>query len=204
MATRRGQTSAGTPGRRQAILAAALDCFHEVGIEATTIDQIRERAHCSIGSLYHHFRSKEGVASRLFIDGIADLNAGLIRRLEACDSAEAGVRAVVLHYADWVAAHPELARFLLHSRDINFSPEARSEIKAMYHNHFGAVFSWFGVFVLRGEMKQIPPETYIPIISGPIEDYARLWLSGRARTPLAEVADVFADAAWGAVRGDRG
>jgi AcrR family transcriptional regulator len=190
-----------TPERRQAILSAALACFTEVGIEATTIEQIRARAHCSIGSLYHHFRSKEGVASQLFIDGIADLNAGLIRRLDECGTAEAGVRACVVHYADWVDANPELARFLLHSRDINFSPEARAQLKAMYHNHFGAVFSWFGVFVLRGEMKQLPPETYIPIISGPIEDYARLWLSGRARSPILEVADVFADAAWGAVRG---
>lgn len=195
---------ASTPGRRRAILDAALACFTETGIEATTIEQIRERAGCSIGSLYHHFRSKEGVASQLFIEGIRDLNAGLIRRLEACASAEDGVRAVVLHYAEWMTGHPEMARFLLHSRDINFSPDARSELKGMYHNHFGAVFSWFAPYVISGAMKQLPPETYIPIISGPIEDYARLWISGRARTPLAEVADVFADAAWGAVRGPAG
>ena len=55
---------------------------------------------------------------------------------------------------------------------------------------------------MRRQMKQLPPETYIPIISGPIEDYARLWLSGRARSPITEVAGVFADAAWGAVRGE--
>ena len=199
--SRRSTVNAGTADRRQSILSAALGCFNELGIEATTIEQIRERAGCSIGSLYHHFRSKEGVASRLFVDGIADLNAGLIARLETCESAEAGVRACVEHYAEWVDAHPELARFLLHSRDINFSPEAKAELKAMYHNHFGAVFSWFGPFVLRGDMKQLPPETYIPIISGPIEDYARLWLSGRAHSPLSAVAGVFADAAWAAVAG---
>ena len=191
--------SAGT-SRRQTILDAALRCFNVTGIQATTIEQIREEADCSIGSLYHHFRSKEGIASALFIDGISDLNAGLLRRLEQCDSAEEGVRGVVLHYAEWVAEHAEMARFLVHSREINFAPEARSALKSMYLSHFGAVFSWFGRFVLRGEMKQLPPETYIPIISGPIEDYARLWLSGRTRTPLSEVAGVFADAAWNAVR----
>lgn len=186
--------------RRQAILEAALHCFNATGIQATTIEQIREEARCSIGSLYHHFRNKEGIASALFIDGISDLNAGLLRRLEQCESAEAGVRGVVLHYAEWVEMHVNMARFLVHSREINFAPEARSVLKSMYLSHFGAVFSWFGRFVLRGEMKQLPPETYIPIISGPIEDYARLWLSGRTRTPLSEVADVFAEAAWNAVR----
>ena len=196
-----GAGHAGSRDRRAAILSAALACFNETGIEATTIEAIRERAGCSIGSLYHHFKSKEGLASRLFVDGIADLNAGLIARLEACDGPEAGVRACVEHYAQWVDANLERARFLLHSRDINFSPDARAELKRMYHVHFGAVFSWFGPFVLRGAMKQLPPETYIPIISGPVEDYARLWLSGRARAPVSEMAPVFADAAWAAVAG---
>ena len=106
---------AGSRDRRASILSAALACFNETGIEATTIEAIRERAGCSIGSLYHHFKSKEGLASRLFVDGIADLNAGLIVRLEACDGPEAGVRACVEHYAEWVDANTELARFLLHS-----------------------------------------------------------------------------------------
>lgn len=196
----KGETAAATSARREAILAAALDCFNRTGIQATTIEQIRAAAQCSIGSLYHHFRNKEGIASALFIEGIGSLNAGLLQRLEQCDSAEAGVRTVVLHYADWVGEHVELARFLLHSREINFAADARAQLKTMYLSHFGSVFSWFGRFVLRGEMKQLPPETYIPIISGPVEDYARLWLSGRTRTPLAEVADIFADAAWNAVR----
>lgn len=198
------QSNSATPARRRAVLAAALECFDAHGIEATTIEQICERAGCSVGSLYHHFGSKEGLASRLFLDGVQDLDAGLLRRLEGCVSAEEGVRSVVLHYADWVCANAAHARFLLHSRNIDFAPEAKAELRRLYHNHFGAVFSWFAPHVMRGEMKQLPPETYIPIISGPVEDYARLWLSGRVRTPLAEVAEVFAEAAWGAVRGSLG
>lgn len=201
---RRGQSNLATPARRQGILNAALACFEEYGVAATTIEQIRDRAGCSIGSLYHHFGSKDGVASALFIDGIEDLNAGLLARLEVCSTAEQGVRACVLHYADWVIHHRPLARFMVQAREIHFAVEAKVELKAIYQRHFGAVFSWFGRFVLNGDMKQLPPETYIPIISGPIEDYARLWLSGRIRTPLADVAEVFAEAAWNAVRGQAG
>ena len=58
----------------------------------------------------------------------------------------------------------ELARFLLHSRDINFSPEAKAELKAMYMNHFGAVFSWFGPFV--GNVKFIMTSNHIFSIKG--------------------------------------
>lgn len=51
-----------TPARRATILKAALGCFIGQGVEATTIDDIRRASGSSIGSLYHHFGNKEGIA----------------------------------------------------------------------------------------------------------------------------------------------
>ncbi len=201
MATRPGQW-AGTPQRRRLILEAALACFDARGIESTTIDDIRRQAGVSIGSLYHHFGSKEGVAARLFIGGVGDMNADLLARLQRVHDAEAGVRTVVEQYCDWVTAHPALARFLLHSREIGFSDEARAELKQMHADYIRAVFGWFARFVEDGSMKRLPPETYVPLISGPIQDYTRAWLSGQASQPPTVVCRVFADAAWNAVRAD--
>lgn len=195
----RARQHAATPARRRAILRAALACFAEDGIDRVTVEQLCTRAGCSVGSLYHHFGSKEGVAGALFLECIGDLNAGLIERLEACEDAEAGVRAVVEQYAEWVEAHPERARFLIHYRDIQFTEGDRRRLKHVQNEHFGAVFSWFAPFVRAGAMKALPPATYIPIISGPIEDYTRAWLSGRTDRPPAAVKDVFAEAAWAAV-----
>jgi AcrR family transcriptional regulator len=196
---RRFGQHAATPARRQAILEAALACFTEDGIARVTVEQLCARAGCSVGSLYHHFGSKEGVAGALFLEALQDLNAGLIARLEGCTDAQAGVRAVVEHYADWVEAHPAWARFLIDYREIQFTEDDRRTLRAVYEQHFGAVFSWFATFVERGTMKNLPPETYIPLISAPIEDYTRMWLSGRTKTPPAAVKAVFAEAAWAAV-----
>ena len=68
-----------TPARRAAILDAALARFIGNGVEATTIEDLCRDAACSIGSLYHHFGNKEGVAGGLFIDGIQRLNADLLQ-----------------------------------------------------------------------------------------------------------------------------
>ena len=54
-----------TRARRKSVLDAALDCFSEYGLEGTTVQHIQKRAECSIGSLYHHFGSKEGLAQAL-------------------------------------------------------------------------------------------------------------------------------------------
>ena len=81
-----------TPARRASILKAALDCFIGQGVEATTIDDIRRASGSSIGSLYHHFGNKEGIAAGLFIDGIQRLNADLLRKLKRCKTAEDSVQ----------------------------------------------------------------------------------------------------------------
>ena len=52
-----------------------------------------------------------------------------------------------------------------------------------------------------GGMKALPADTYVPLISGPIQDYTRYWLAGQVKESPAKVKAVFADAAWNAVRG---
>ena len=53
-----------------AILAAAGELFFAHGVARTTIDEIAERADVSVGSVYFHFRSKEGVQLALIEDAL--------------------------------------------------------------------------------------------------------------------------------------
>mgnify|MGYP006202907829 CR=1 FL=1 len=63
------------PGRRaelkRDIFRKALRLFNEQGIEATTIEMIRDRSGASIGSLYHHFGNKERIIGALYLAGTA-------------------------------------------------------------------------------------------------------------------------------------
>ena len=127
----RGATvRAGTVARKAQILDAALACFTDVGIEATTIDDIRRHAGCSTGSIYHHFGSKEGIASALYLDAAEQLNADLMRKLTRCRTAEQAVKTVVTQYSDWVTRHRDLAGFLLNSREVAMTTDARSTLRA--------------------------------------------------------------------------
>src|SRR3954468_22476320 len=110
--------AASTAARREAILAAALDCFTDLGYDATTMEDVRRRSGASVGSIYHHFAGKEDLAAALLVEGLRDYQAGLLRtRTEAGSHAEAGVRGAVAHHLAWVEAHPDLARLLLAPRD---------------------------------------------------------------------------------------
>jgi len=191
---------AATLARKKSVLAAALACFSELGIKDTTIHHIQRRAGCSIGSIYHHFGSKEGIAEELFLDGIQRLNQGMLRHIRRAADAQGGVKAVVEYYCEWTTRNRDMARYL-HSRDIDFSAEARARLHQVHRAYIVAVFSWFAPFVERGEMRRLPLETYVPLISGPIQEYVRRWLSGHHAKGPRQVKALFAEAAWSAVKG---
>jgi len=191
---------AGTAARKASILAAALRCFSEQGLDGTTVHDIQRAANCSIGSIYHHFGSKEGVAEALFIEGVENLNKSMLNKLKPCRSGEACVRAVVGQYCAWSTRNQQLARYL-HSRDIDFSAEAKARLKVIYRDYIGAVFGIFGPFVENGEIRLLSVDVYVPLISGPIQDYVRRWLSGDHKVVPRKVEALFADAAWNAVKG---
>src|SRR5215475_5808955 len=68
----------GSHDRQRGILMAALDCFTTRGVSATTLEDIRAKSGASIGSIYHHFRSKENLAATLYVEGLRDYHAGLL------------------------------------------------------------------------------------------------------------------------------
>src|SRR5690606_7358080 len=102
--------------RKQEILQAALACFTEHGVDATTIEMIRDRSGASIGSLYHHFGNRERIIAALYLEGIGEyaalLEAGLVDTLQP----EACVKLCGTCYIDWGVADPDGARFVRHNR----------------------------------------------------------------------------------------
>jgi AcrR family transcriptional regulator len=67
------------PGARERLVVAAVDLFTELGYDATTVEQIAERAGVSKSTLFRHFPDKREILvagqealSRLLADGIAE------------------------------------------------------------------------------------------------------------------------------------
>jgi len=191
---------AATVARKASVLDAALRCFSERGVDATTIHDIQRAAGCSIGSIYHHFGSREGVAEALFILGVQRLNQSMLNKLKRCTSGEESVRAVVGQYCAWSVRNRQLASYL-HSRDIDFSPAAKARLKDIYREYITAVFEIFAPYVENAQIRVLPVDVYVPLISGPIQEYVRRWLAGDHRNSPRKVEALFADAAWNAVKG---
>ncbi|MFE8070064.1 TetR/AcrR family transcriptional regulator [Marinobacteraceae bacterium S3BR75-40.1] len=182
--------------RRQEILQAALACFLEQGVEATTIEMIRERSGASIGSLYHHFGNKDRLAATLFIQGLRDYSGRLQQALADDPDAETGIRLMVTSYIDWVVENPDWARFIFTARRQVIQGEAAEELKADNRRQFSAIREWLQPRIEAGQLRAVPLELFHALVNGPAQDYVRSWLAGRVRTSPLDYRQPLADAAW--------
>ncbi|MGE4408301.1 TetR/AcrR family transcriptional regulator [Pseudomonas sp.] len=186
--------------RKQQILQAALACFSESGVDATTIEMIRDRSGASIGSLYHHFGNRERIIAALYLEGIGEyaalLEAGLVDSL----GAEACVKLFVTGYVDWVVANPEWARFILHNRGRVEAGEMGERLREFNREHGGRIAAILRRHREAGAFKAIPGECFVSVVIGPVQDMARNWLAGRSKAPLADYRELLAEIAWDSVR----
>lgn len=186
--------------RKDEILQAALACFTEYGVDATTIEMIRDRSGASIGSLYHHFGNKERILGALYLAGTGEYAALLEAGFARADSAEACVKLLVTSYIDWVAANPDWARFILHSRGRVEASELGEELREANRVHFQRIFEALAGYRAQGLFKVMPADCFASVIIGPAHDFARNWLAGRTQTQLADCRELLAQVAWDSVR----
>lgn len=186
--------------RKQEILQAALACFTEHGVDATTIEMIRDRSGASIGSLYHHFGNRERIIAALYLEGVREyaalLEAGLLDTLPAEDC----VKLFVTCYIDWVVAHPDWARFILHNRGRVEAGEWGDRLREHNREHARRIGAVLRRHREAGVFRPMPGDCFVSVVIGPAHDMARNWLAGRSSTALAECRDLLAQIAWDSVR----
>jgi AcrR family transcriptional regulator len=194
----------GTPidaSRREAILDAALECFLLNSVAGTTIDDLRLRSGASVGSIYHHFGSKERLAAELYLETLREYQGAFIAALHTSRSARAGVEGAVHHHLRWVAARPDRASYLFHCREPEVNAASDEAAKALNAGFYTQAAEWLLAQVDRGRIRALRPELYHALWMGPSLEFARQWLAGaRRRADLLAAEAPLAQAAWGALR----
>src|SRR6202034_9521 len=131
-----------TAPRRQAILDAALACFLDNTVSATTIDAIRERSGASVGSIYHFFGSKDGLAAQLYVEVLADHHANYLDALRTSRSAKSGVTGAVHAHLRWVARNSDRARYVFNWRELEVSDRRDPAVAALNEELYHVASEW--------------------------------------------------------------
>ena len=181
---------------RRAVLRHALACFNQTGIEATTIEDLRQGSGQSVGSIYHHFGNKEGVAAALFFAGLDDQTRAIEARTAGAADPHAVVAALVAAYAGWVTALPELAAFLFMARETIAQGPHGAGLRERLQARYDPIDQRLTEGVRQGQIAELPAELIPALVLGGTESYCRAWLAGRRAAAPSAYAGLLAEAAW--------
>jgi len=181
---------------RRSVLRHALSLFNAEGIEATTIDDLRRACAQSVGTIYHHFKNKEGVVAALFFVAFDDQSQAIAERIAGLSDGRAVVEALIGAYADWITAQPECAHFMFLAREsVAQGPHAPDLLQRLV-TRYQPIDEVFACEAAAGHILPLPEELIPSLVLGAAESYARSWLVGRRQATPASYAERLAVAAW--------
>lgn len=184
------------------VLDSARATFAELGVEAAGIDELRAATGKSVGSLYHRFGSKEGIAAAVYAEALGDYQAAAIELLRTQPEAEGGVRALVEGHLAWHEANPDRARFLHENGGIARREPGRELIAESNEEFLGEAARWWRTHVGYGALADLPFDLAYVLWLGAAQEYCRLWLAGATRVGMRTAKRTLADGAWNALRNE--
>lgn len=191
------------PGKKnqvkRLILKHAVCCFYEFGIEASNLEMIKERANVSIGTIYYHFKSKEGLVAQLVLTAVNDIFNYRKNYLLDAKSFEECVYALVIGYIDWVEDHPKFAQIMFAGKfDVHTSLYQNDLNKSKSENR-KKLQEWFELPEFQHDFNGVPLDIISSLINGPVEHYCRYWLLNRVKNSPKKFKKELAQSAWNSI-----
>lgn len=185
---------------RQRVMDAAIALLDQKGWNGFTIHAIARKSRVSLGSLYHHFGSVNGIAAAAWSRSMTRLLTALSLACARASTPRSAVRALVLGYLDFTEQRRAEALFIHASSWASFLPEHASALADDKAKAFAPLLETFGGFVETGSLVDVSPPMLELLLIGPAAETARRWLAGVPGVSLPEARAVLPEAAWKAVR----
>ena len=192
-----------TEQRRREILDAALDTLVSSGDSRGFVEEVCRRSSASVGTVYHHFGSKDTLIATLHYTILNDYQRGAGAILDSDPPAEEGIKETVDHHLRWLVRHPRPAAFLLQHPFAGYrSVEVAAELTEENTQFLAVVRSWLDRRMESGEVRRMPFDLVVALLIGPVHHWARGALfggspsAGSIRLASAEIAE----GAWQALR----
>ncbi|HEX4865822.1 MAG TPA: TetR/AcrR family transcriptional regulator [Acidimicrobiales bacterium] len=163
-----------TEQRRREILDAALDTLVDIGESRSFVDEVCRRASVSVGTLYHHFGSKDQLIATLHYTVLNDYQRGAGALLVIDPPAERGIKETVDHHLRWLMRNRRPATFLLQQPFAGYrSADVPPDLLEENAEFLAIVGSWLDRRMAAGELRPLPFDLVVALLIGPVHHWAR-------------------------------
>ena len=183
--------------RQQQILDAALHCFLERGVDATTIADVRARSMASTGSIYHHFKDKDGLVAGVLQHIIGRYQASLQEALTEMDDPKMLIMGIVLHFTEWASQNSSAVKLLSELRGSSIVQRMNGRADLAKESLLNPALVDLEKAADDGAVMKLAAPLYEAVILGPVFDISDHWQASNPHA--AKEADLLAKCAWQAL-----
>lgn len=184
---------------RAKLLEAAAQVFLSQGFDAASMDQVRQLAGVSNGSLYHHFPTKAQLADALYAQTLREFHKQLMVPIQGRASAQNGVKGMLRVYMDWVVANPGKARLLNELKRSGGLAGGAGEWEQANSEGFGALRAWMERKAQAGELRPMPFPVWQAAVFAPAMLLTPYWVRQPVPDVPPKIRAALEHAAWAAV-----
>ncbi|MFF8656435.1 TetR/AcrR family transcriptional regulator [Streptomyces huasconensis] len=178
------------------LLDAALQVYADAGEQGVTVGALTRASGVSLGSLYHHFGSVDGLMNALLLRWLERLLGELAAGVARSRTARGGVRALVQTYLTFVQEHPDASRLLHSSYADRVGMAHAKQLRDAQEARLSPLTEWVRRHVESGEIAPLDVPVVEALVMGPIVATARRRLSGLDDVDLGQAARVLPERIW--------
>ena len=178
------------------IRGVALTLFSQKGYFNTSVHDIVRTSGLSIGSVYHHFGDKEGVARAIYHQLLDQVDAAIESIHQQHQTAHDRCRAIISMMFEMVEADPSAVEFILYSKHRDFLPDEKPICSS---KPFELMRSIVSEGIEQGEIAHVDPIVASTCLFGGAFRLMSLRLDGILQEPLPNYLDDTWRCSWRAV-----
>ena len=175
------------------IMTSALDLFVERGFHNVSVHDVQRRANVSIGSIYNHFGSKEGLAKSLYYHLVKEFEEMVEDIIEEDLSIRERCNRLIWQLLEYTETRRNIVAFMLHAKHREFLPDEPPVCSAA---PFKAMRNIVQQGMATGEIRDGDPWVVASTVFGGAIRLIHLRLDGVINQPITLYYDELIDCTW--------
>ena len=184
---------------RDKVLDASVRLFSEVGYFRTSVPDIVRVSGVSIGSIYHHFKDKQGIAVALYNELTKRVGDDLERIESEHETTKNQCRAVIEFLFELTEKEPHTMEFMIYSKHREFLPD---HMPICPSKPMARLRELVALGIDRGEIRDMDPFVAASAIYGATFRVIQLRLDGLIPMPITYYLDEVWECSWRSITPD--
>lgn len=178
--------------KKEAVLHSTLELISERGIHNTPMSKIAKHADVAVGTIYHHFDSKEQILNELYLQIKSEfgdrINVVLGKNLDARKTFTEVFKAVYSYYTE----NPLMFVF---TEQVAFTPIITDTTKEEAQKFYQPMIDFFEDHIAGGTFRDVPVELLVELVYGNIRTIVQMRLADNSQV-TDDLLDEAIHASW--------